>query len=560
MSQTPSIEEIMQRIRLRVSQRSAGIQTASGEQFEPQGRPQPAASLAHSVPSRHFELEANDFSPLRGEIDTALEGTRRVGQINPRNPGLHNYAIQFVKKAMRRSLTWYTRPLHYFQGGAIRALERITGILQSHDQSLQSISHELTRHVGLIEQNAEEISTQRTALADDMSALKVSLVDDISAVKDNISALELSASAHERKTEALEEKASALLQQTASLQVSILALTEKAAGLDQRLRQANFDVEAKLARWDAAEKEKFEEALMPCSLRIASITDEIGLLRSELQTATREGRELRLKGHVRDRDLRRLYRDFRSGTLAPSEQQSAAPVPSMFPSGIKSESQFDYFVFEELYRGDEADIRIRQKKYLEYFRGCESVIDIGCGRGEFLELLRDNKITAKGVELGTDQYLLCMEKGLDVVQQDLFSYLESLPDESLGGLFSAQVIEHFTASDQLRYVTLAYRKTKPGSPVVFETINAQCVWAVLRNFFLDPTHVRPVHPETLKFAMESVGFKDVELRFSNPMADRLVPPLQLNEDTAQLAKFNRAIQDLNELLYGNQDYAAIGWR
>lgn len=514
----------MQRIRLRVSQRSAGIQTASGEQFEPQGRPQPAASLAHSVPSRHFELEANDFSPLRGEIDTALEGTRRVGQINPRNPGLHNYAIQFVKKAMRRSLTWYTRPLHYFQGGAIRALERITGILQSHDQSLQSISHELTRHVGLIEQNAEEISTQRTALADDMSALKV------------------------------------ILQQTASLQVSILALTEKAAGLDQRLRQANFDVEAKLARWDAAEKEKFEEALMPCSLRIASITDEIGLLRSELQTATREGRELRLKGHVRDRDLRRLYRDFRSGTLAPSEQQSAAPVPSMFPSGIKSESQFDYFVFEELYRGDEADIRIRQKKYLEYFRGCESVIDIGCGRGEFLELLRDNKITAKGVELGTDQYLLCMEKGLDVVQQDLFSYLESLPDESLGGLFSAQVIEHFTASDQLRYVTLAYRKTKPGSPVVFETINAQCVWAVLRNFFLDPTHVRPVHPETLKFAMESVGFKDVELRFSNPMADRLVPPLQLNEDTAQLAKFNRAIQDLNELLYGNQDYAAIGWR
>ena len=101
--------------------------------------------------SGRIELEINDLTQLRGEIDTALEGTRRVGQINPRNPGLHNQVIQFMKKVMRRSLTWYTRPLHYFQGGAIRALQRITGMLQSHDQSLQKISQELT----LIDQNAE---------------------------------------------------------------------------------------------------------------------------------------------------------------------------------------------------------------------------------------------------------------------------------------------------------------------------------------------------------------------------------------------------------------------
>src|ERR1039458_2218307 len=71
-----------------------------------------------------------------------------------------------------------------------------------------------------------------------------------------------------------------------------------------------------------------------------------------------------------------------------------------------------------------------------------------------------------------------------------------------------------------------------------------------RNFFLDPTHVRPVHPETLKFAMESVEFRNVGLRFSSPMSERRIPPLKLNGDTPELEDFNRAIAELNELIYG----------
>jgi len=238
--------------------------------------------------------------------------------------------------------------------------------------------------------------------------------------------------------------------------------------------------------------------------------------------------------------------------------ESTAAVPPMFPSEVKQDLEFDYFAFEERYRGDEALIRGRQQEYLQHYRGRENVLDVGCGRGEFLELLREKNISAKGVELGTDQYLLCQEKGLDVVQQDLFTYLESLPDESLGGLFSAQVIEHLTASDQLRYVALAYRKTKPGSPVIFETINAQCVWAVMHNFFLDPTHVRPVHPETLKFAMESAHFKNVALLFLNPRSDRYIPALQCEGEVRNVQEFNQQLRLLNELLYGDQDYAAIG--
>jgi hypothetical protein len=138
--------------------------------------------------------------------------------------------------------------------------------------------------------------------------------------------------------------------------------------------------------------------------------------------------------------------------------------------------------------------------------------------------------------------------------------MEWLPDESLGGLFRAQVIEHLTASDQLRFVAVAYNKTKPGSPVIFETINAQCVYAVVRNFFLDPTHGRLIHPETLKFAMESIRFSNIELRFFSPVSDKRIPRLHINGDAAQLAEYNRSIEQLNDLIYGYQDYAAIGWR
>ena len=561
MSQTPSTEEILHRMGVHVSQHSAGSQSPPAAQA---GSANDQASHAPASPedgaSSSFRLESRDFWPLRFEIETALDGTRQSAQINPRNSGLHNDAIQFMKKVMSRSLAWYTRPLHYFQGGVVRALQHIVALLQGHEDSLQTVSREVAKLAGAIEQRSQAFAS------------------DITALNDKAVVLDRTASAQVEKTLALEEKAAALLENTSRLRVIASALEETTAQLDsrisalvQRLSQANAELEGKLSQTHSkfnarltgtglAQDEKLNQALVPYSQRIASLTDGIHALRSEFGRISNELRAVKTQGRGRDRDLRRFFHDLQMGAIAPSKQTELAPIPAMFPSRITSNSKFDYFLFEELYRGDEALITTRQKEYLELFRGRDDVLDVGCGRGEFLELLRDSGISAKGVESGTDQYLLCREKGLDVVEQDLFEYLESLPDESLGGLFSAQVIEHLAASDQLHFVSLAYRKTRPGSPVVFETINPQCVFAMMRNFFLDPTHVRPVHPETLKFAMESVEFRNVGLRFSSPMSERRIPPLKLNGDTPELEDFNRAIAELNELIYGYMDYAAVGWR
>src|ERR1019366_7454421 len=531
-----SSERILERIKQRL-QRPA-----------PAGAPATGAGSRTASPAQlPFKLTLHDLWQLGKEIDTAREGSRLTGQLNPRDPGPINGLIQFAKRVMKRSLTWYTRPLHLFQGGVIRALDQLRAIVDNHNDSLRKV--------------ADELVSQATALEQKAAGL-----DD----KFSESVLTLEAKLKEATSKFEQKAGESVLALEAKLKEATSRLEQKAAGLDDKLSESVLALEAKLKEATSRYEVRFAEAatahqaglssaLAPYSARIASIADELETLRSELRQTRAELREANTRGRVRDRDVRRTLYALQNGEAA-GKEPAHPPTPAMFRSEIKSDREFDYFAFEELYRGEEADIRQRQQEYLQYFRGRDNVVDLGCGRGEFLEVLRDNDISARGVELGLDQYLLCREKGLDVVQQDLFSFLESLPDESLGGLFSAQVIEHLAASDQLRFVSLAYRKTRPGSPVIFETINAQCVFAVMRNFFVDPTHIRPVHPETLKFAMESANFHDVELRFSSPMTERQIPSLKLNGDTPQLAEFNRAMEGLNELIYGFMDYAAIGWR
>jgi O-antigen chain-terminating methyltransferase len=504
VSQNESIATLLERIRSKTQAGSASVSTpgsdGSGEQK--MGRQRDEMAGAELPP---LELKFHELSQLRAELATAQEGSRQTGQLNPRNPGLINNLLQFVKKVMKRSLTWYTRPLHLFQAGVIRGFQQIIGILENYRDQMRGLAH---RSNLLSERLSEQLRTQR---------------------------------------ETIERESARVDAQGREFQQEVQQLIQR--------------IESRFASSEAKWQQALQEAAQ--SDRIA---EELQILKAELQAQRHETHAMSMqlqqamsRNRVRERDMRRLVHAVEQSGLK-QEQPATVPVPPMFPSEVKNDFEFDYFVFEDQYRGDETDVRRRQEAYLDYFRGRDNVIDIGCGRGEFLELLRDNNISARGVELGTDQYLLCKEKGFDVVQQDLFEFLEASPDESLGGILSAQVIEHMTASDQLRYVSLAYRKTKPGSPVIFETINPQCVYALVRNFFLDPTHIRPIHPETLKFAMESAKFRNVELRFSGPASYMQIPPLSLDGGSDSLQQFNSGIERLNELLYGYQDYAAVGWK
>jgi O-antigen chain-terminating methyltransferase len=176
------------------------------------------------------------------------------------------------------------------------------------------------------------------------------------------------------------------------------------------------------------------------------------------------------------------------------------------------------------------------------------VVDLGCGRGEFLTLLRDAGIEARGVDVDPDMVAYARGEGLEVEQTDAVACLDGLKNGSLGGIFAAQLVEHVPAPTLVRLLELASAKLRPGGVLVAETINPLSPLA-LRNYYADLTHAQPLVPETLELLARQAGFGTVELRYMNSPDERLVEPA----DPVIAANVRR----LNELLFGPLDYAIV---
>jgi O-antigen chain-terminating methyltransferase len=227
-----------------------------------------------------------------------------------------------------------------------------------------------------------------------------------------------------------------------------------------------------------------------------------------------------------------------------------------------------YVGFEDRFRGSEDEIRDRLRDYVSYFDGHHDVLDVGCGRGEFLELLRDKGIRARGLDLNPEMVEVCRARGLDVAGGDAVSYLRSAADESLGGLIAVQVIEHLKPAYMVEMLSLAYDKLKPGSRLVLETINPACWVAFFESFIRDLTHEKPVHPDTLQYLLQAAGFSTVEIVYRTPIAEggklrRVTPRPEHYGDTAAdaltelVSSFNSNVDRLNGRLFSYQDFAAI---
>ena len=356
----------------------------------------------------------------------------------------------------------------------------------------------------------------------------------------------------------LEQQGEALGQQQAQLQQQREALGQQQAQLQQQ-REALDQQQAQLQKQGEALGQQQAQLWTQLKQQGEVLGQQQAQLRHDVLGRQEEALD-RMRGRVSsvERRLRRMLSLVTGG----QEEASAAPVETKRVIRQALDGDFDYFGLEERFRGSEELIKDRQRMYIDYFQGQEEVLDIGCGRGEFLELLRERGIKARGADIDTDMVLLCREKGLDVVKEDAFSCLENLPDESLGGIFAAQVIEHFPSDQIIRLVRRCYQKTRPGGVVVLETPNPQCLSVFARSFYMDFTHVWPCHPEAMRYLLESVGFEEIRLVFSSPVNSSLgIPPVAdarvFGEETD---RFNRTAAVLNELLLGPQDYAIIGWR
>lgn len=236
------------------------------------------------------------------------------------------------------------------------------------------------------------------------------------------------------------------------------------------------------------------------------------------------------------------------------ERRGAPPAPAPLAATVAEQRAVvsfpDYFAFQARLRGSSAEVRARQRGYVQAFQAQAPVLDLGCGRGEFLSLLREAGIEAWGIDADPDMVAYARGEGLRVEQADALAYLEGLGDASLGGIFAAQLLEHLPAGVLPRLLQLAVAKLRPGGLFLAETINPLSPLA-LRNYFADLTHSQPLVPETLALLAEQAGFRRLETRFLNEPEEKLALP----EDPL-LAENTRR---LNEILFAPLDYALLAW-
>jgi SAM-dependent methyltransferase len=259
------------------------------------------------------------------------------------------------------------------------------------------------------------------------------------------------------------------------------------------------------------------------------VAPQIDGLRDRLTRAEQEAAAFRAQQTTRVDELRqqadelrqqleiaRRYVDPRVALL----EQHLCALPYVNPTYVprpnpNADGSFDYAAFEEKFRGPAQRVEGLLDFYVPYFQGCRDVVDLGCGNGEFLAALRRAGLDALGVDSNSGQLAQARARGLNVVEADLFAYLESLPDSSLDGVFAAQVIEHLPFPLLNRFLPLVHQKLRPGGVAVAETVNPHFTPA-FKFFYLDPTHVAPLFPEVVEFYGETAGFTRTAIAYPDP--------------------------------------------
>jgi SAM-dependent methyltransferase len=237
--------------------------------------------------------------------------------------------------------------------------------------------------------------------------------------------------------------------------------------------------------------------------------------------------------------------------------------PAAAGNGNLSESseflKSTYAAFEDEFRGPFRLIKERAREYLSDVLALERtgpVLDMGCGRGEWLEVLKEAGVEAYGVDLDEEFVLRCVDRGLDARRADVFRHLSDIPEGSLAAVTAFHLAEHLPTNMVVELLDLSMRALHPGGLLIFETPNPENLVVGSSTFYIDPGHIRPLNPTFLSFLVGARGFVDVELRFKHP-DPAIRPP---NDDAPWAEDLAPVLEAVNARLFGARDYAVVGWR
>lgn len=229
-----------------------------------------------------------------------------------------------------------------------------------------------------------------------------------------------------------------------------------------------------------------------------------------------------------------------------------------------------YLDFENRFRGSRDVVKQRAAHYLPIIAACDAgseaapVLDIGCGRGEWLELLAEHGRRANGIDLNEGMLAECRSRGLEVQAADASAHLATLPADSLGAITAIHVVEHLRFAELVQLVDQCLRALRPGGVLILETPNPENLQVGACNFYMDPTHGNPLPPLLLDYLVQSRGFARSEIhRLSADRSDGA--PLASLPDAASgdpemHARINAVVATLNPLLHAAPDYAVVAYK
>jgi O-antigen chain-terminating methyltransferase len=355
---------------------------------------------------------------------------------------------------------------------------------------------------------------------------------------------------------------------------------EGLASLAQRVEQLSGEVQG-VREQLGAELQSVQGQVQQLRTPVDSLPAVLGEVRAELSKSTSEavanvdanvqsqGRHLDdVAGHMASlaKSLHRAQLDLLDlGGQLPDLATDLRQRLHVLERTLHPQVELDHFDFARRFRGEENEIQRRMGAYAKLYGRVDRVLDIGCGRGEFLEACAELGIGATGIDSDHDMVRRCQMKGLEVVHGDLVTHLDSLEDRSLDGIFSAQVVEHLTTAELSDLVQISARKLRRGGLFIAETINPD-TFSALRWYYLDLTHRQPIPPAAMRFLLEDAGFVVRDVLFTSELPkDEMLKPLPTpTEADGNLQEFvthyNENAERLNEILFGPQDYAIIAER
>ena len=527
-----------------------------------------------------------DLMPLVHARDAAQARIAAIGSVNPRAGGVANSVIQNVKKLVARALQWFVRDQVIFNREMVSALEAAMEALNEHNCALTSLAAQTNEHmdsrVAMLRAQIDGARAEFEELRSETGELRAETGDLRSETGDLRSETrDLRAETGDLRAETgdLRSETGDLRSETGDLRAETGDL--RAETRDLRAETGDLRAQARLLADEARDLKDmrlhWNEWRLDWERKVS--TNEIQFLRTaaDLQGAFQH-RSTMMETNFRDivkaqhadylgaldranEDIqKRLWADLRKVRAeydrlihdelriirqrAPQTPVVAIPAAVPLPSGMAKASGVDYTRFAYRFRGSEDEIRRSLETYRPYFADCSDVLDIGCDRGEFLEMMREGGVAARGIDLSQESVEQCRGKGLDAEVADLFPYLGALPDGEFDGIFSSQVVEHLEPPLLPEMIRLCASKLRRGGVLAIETPNPECLAIFATYFYLDPTHTRPVPHPLVAFYMEEAGMGGVVVHKLAPAAE-------------QWPELNELPEAFRQRFFGGLDYAIV---